>query len=459
VDTRRARRILVLALTSLVALQVPVSAQPSAVGAEAGDPIVSAMMSIPATGPSDSCSVAEPRYVRSATPQLVWTVTTSSGQASRPVFEIVDVVTDEVRWQVADTALIPSGSSHSTSVPDRAETRLLDGRTYEWRAGGRDVATGRAGVLSSCRFTVDLVRPGRTTIASLAGPGLTEYPEDFAVSGGGDGLFRVSVDPGSEVSGFKYSFDSDSFTQWIAASADGTADIPFTAATARPGSHSLYAQAVDRAGNVGESRVYRFTLARGPATVQFVDVRSGHQFYREISWLAGRGITTGWVLPDTTREFRPAGLVNRDAMAAFLYRAAGSPSFVAPDVSPFIDVRVEDQFYREIAWLAHTGVSTGWSTPAGAEFRPLAPVARDAMAAFLFRYFDRVLMLVPHDYSPADAAPFVDVPETTQFSREIAWLSETGVAEGWPTDLGPEYRPSTGIAREAMAAFLFRLSL
>ncbi|MDV3194604.1 MAG: hypothetical protein Q8886_02725, partial [Candidatus Phytoplasma australasiaticum] len=200
-----------------------------------------------------------------------------------PVLEIVDVVTGDVRWKFDGSALIASGSSYSISVPDRPETRLLDGRTYEWRAGGRDVFTGRTSAVVSCRFTVDLVRPGPTTVVSLTGPGLTEYPEDVAVSGGGDGLFQLSVDGGADVWGFRYSFNSDSYTQWIAARSDGTADVPFTAATARLGTHRLYAQAVDRAGNAGEPRVYRFTLARGPAAVQFVDVRAGHQFYREIS--------------------------------------------------------------------------------------------------------------------------------------------------------------------------------
>lgn len=53
-----------------------------------------------------------------------------------------------------------------------------------------------------------------------------------------------------------------------------------------------------------------------PATSRFRDVRPGRQFYREIHWMASRGITTGWA--DGT--FRPMNTTNRDAMAAFLYR-------------------------------------------------------------------------------------------------------------------------------------------
>lgn len=55
-----------------------------------------------------------------------------------------------------------------------------------------------------------------------------------------------------------------------------------------------------------------------PQTPPFTDVHQGLDFYREISWLAEQGITTGW--PDGT--FRPGEPVNREQMAAFLHRYA-----------------------------------------------------------------------------------------------------------------------------------------
>lgn len=54
-----------------------------------------------------------------------------------------------------------------------------------------------------------------------------------------------------------------------------------------------------------------------PATSRFTDVRPGQQFYREIHWLAARGVTTGW----SDGTFRPLNSTNRDAMAAFIYRS------------------------------------------------------------------------------------------------------------------------------------------
>ena len=58
-----------------------------------------------------------------------------------------------------------------------------------------------------------------------------------------------------------------------------------------------------------------------PSTLSFKDVPRDHPFYKEIEWMRARGITTGW----SDGTFRPNDAVNRDAMAAFFYRYAGSP--------------------------------------------------------------------------------------------------------------------------------------
>ena len=111
---------------------------------------------------------------------------------------------------------------------------------------------------------------------------------------------------------------------------------------------------------------------------RYIDVPAGTQFRDDISWLGQKRITTGW--DDGT--YRPLTNINRDAMAAFLYRAAGKPGYTAPARSPFTDVRNGQQFYKEMSWVANKRISTGW--PDGT-YRSLEPVKRDAMAAFLHR--------------------------------------------------------------------------
>jgi serine protease len=141
-------------------------------------------------------------------------------------------------------------------------------------------------------------------------------------------------------------------------------------------------------------------------------------------------------------------------MAAFLYRMAGSPAYTPPPVSPFKDVSTTQQFYKEMAWLADQGISTGWTGSDGTRsYRPDAPINRDAMAAFLYRFAG------PPAYTAPPVSPFKDVSTTQQFYEEMAWLSAQGISTGWTgSDGSRSYRPLTSIKRDAMAAFLFRLS-
>ena len=118
------------------------------------------------------------------------------------------------------------------------------------------------------------------------------------------------------------------------------------------------------------------------SATSFVDVPATNQFFTEITWLADRGVTTGY--PDGS--FQPLRPVARDAMAAFIYRLSGSQPYTAPEVSPFTDVDTSTQFYKEMSWLAQKGISTGWETGNGCRvFKPMEPVKRDAMDAFMYR--------------------------------------------------------------------------
>ncbi|WP_427115786.1 S8 family peptidase [Pseudarthrobacter scleromae] len=190
-----------------------------------------------------------------------------------------------------------------------------------------------------------------------------------------------------------------------------------------------------------------------PADSPFVDVSTGQQFYREMAWLAERKISTGWDEGNGVRAYRPLQAINRDAMAAFLYRMAGSPEYAAPAVSPFADVSTGQQFYKEMAWLAEQKISTGWDEGNGVRtYRPLHAINRDAMAAFLYR------MAGSPEYTVPAVSPFADVSTGQQFYKEMAWLAEQKISTGWDEGNSVRtYRPLQAINRDAMAAFLFRL--
>ncbi|WP_408669497.1 S-layer homology domain-containing protein [Kocuria marina] len=176
-----------------------------------------------------------------------------------------------------------------------------------------------------------------------------------------------------------------------------------------------------------------------PQAVRFTDT-ARNPFRTEIQWLADKSITTGY--PDGT--FRPAQPINRDAMAAFLYRMAGKPAFTAPKTSRFKDVRPGQAFYKEIHWLAAKGITTGYSD---GTFRPGQPINRGSMAAFLYRYAGQPAFTAPK------TSRFKDVRPGQAFYKEIHWLAARNITTGYQDRT---FRPAQPIARDAMAAFLYR---
>lgn len=190
----------------------------------------------------------------------------------------------------------------------------------------------------------------------------------------------------------------------------------------------------------------RVTQIMKEASQRFTDVPAGTPHEEHINWLADKKISTGYA--DGT--FRPTQPVNRDAMAAFMYRLAGSPTFDPAGRQSFVDVTPTTAFYKEIEWLAATGISTGWDGASGREFRPGEPVKRDAMAAFLYRLYGSRTHAAPAK------APFLDVPVGTQFDKEIDWLATSGISTGWVVTGGSEFRPAESVNRDAMAAFMHR---
>lgn len=177
----------------------------------------------------------------------------------------------------------------------------------------------------------------------------------------------------------------------------------------------------------------------------FKDVPGHAQFAREISWMAEEGISTGY--PDGT--YRPLDNVARNAMAAFMYRLAGKPQLPA-GASPFKDVRKGDAFAGEMLWLARKGVSTGW--PDGT-YRPMNPVNRDAMAAFMYR------LAGSPKFTPPKKSPFQDVSTSNQFYKEISWLAAEGISTGWDWGYGvKKFEPGQPVKRDAMAAFMYRFA-
>ncbi|MCZ2402558.1 S-layer homology domain-containing protein [Paenarthrobacter sp. Z7-10] len=189
-----------------------------------------------------------------------------------------------------------------------------------------------------------------------------------------------------------------------------------------------------------------------PPVSPFKDLVAGQMFLKEMNWMASRKISTGFVAANGTKTYHPLERIKRDAMAAFLYRLAGSPAYTAPKTSPFADVKRGQQFYKEICWLASKKISTGYAGPHRTKiFRPLQVVNRDAMAAFMYR------LAGSPSYKAPTRSGFTDVKKAQMFYKEISWLAAKGISTGWTATHGSRtFRSVQGVNRDAMAAFMYR---
>jgi hypothetical protein len=129
-----------------------------------------------------------------------------------------------------------------------------------------------------------------------------------------------------------------------------------------------------------------------PSTPIFADVPRTQRFYKEITWLAENGITTGWT-QGNQRFFGPNETLTRADTAAFLYRyvanvrgAIATTTYTPPVSSPFADVGTSHQFYKPIAWMKDNAITTGSVYNGRLQYAPTATTKRFEIAAFLHRF-------------------------------------------------------------------------
>ncbi len=273
--------------------------------------------------------------------------------------------------------------------------------------------------------------------------GVPSKPASLKVRGGvgtGEVTFGLPTDAGASpleyvhIMALPYYFDIEFDDDGIHALVKGVLN----------GWPSQYAVYFSNAHGLGTARVVSAT-SEGCHGVWFTDLSDRTAFCGEISWLVLSGFASGY--PDAT--FRATGEVSRQAMAAILHRYADEPAGTEPtcDATQFSDVPASHTFCGDIAWLVEAGIASGF---ADGSFQPTAPVSRQAMAAFLYRFVGSPLGPEP---TCADDA-FVDVPTSHPFCGEIQWLASKWIVNSYEDGT---FRPGAAVSRQAMAAYLRRM--
>ena len=83
-----------------------------------------------------------------------------------------------------------------------------------------------------------------------------------------------------------------------------------------------------------------------PDTSPWPDVKTDDPNYAAYIWVREKGISYGW----SDGKFHADAGISNATVAAFTYRAAGSPAVTGD--SPYVDVKPGSAFYREILWAS-----------------------------------------------------------------------------------------------------------
>lgn len=146
----------------------------------------------------------------------------------------------------------PAGSVLNWRVP----TNLTPGTTYTVTARPFDFANSGP-VSATLSFTVDPTAPGSASVSS------TDYPTGaWSKDAGQSGIFTLSAPGTSDLAGFAYGLDQNPPLSDVRTTT--TANVTITPPTDGP--HSLWVQAIDKAGNRGPLVEYTFNVGQGAVT-------------------------------------------------------------------------------------------------------------------------------------------------------------------------------------------------
>lgn len=169
----------------------------------------------------------------------------------------------------------------------------------------------------------------------------------------------------------------------------------------------------------------------------FEDVSEGAYYYDAVLWAVREGVTEG----TSATTFSPDDTCTRGEMAAFLWKAAGSPE-AANRENPFADVSETAYYYKAVLWAVENGITEGTSADM---FSPDDICTRGQMSVFLYRYAGSPTV--------SGDSPFVDVAANTYYYNAILWAVQKGITVGTSKTT---FSPDDSCTRAQIVTFLYR---
>lgn len=217
--------------------------------------------------PVSACVTGEARpAVRSDTPDLTAELSGEANHLLLARFSVQDLSSGAELWTAQTDGAMIAGSVAHMRVPSGL---LHHGGAYAWEVRAATADGGPWSEPSRCELVVDLVRPELAPVITPVEGEPAVYREDATSGGVGvRGAFVLSSEE-PDVVAIRYSIGTDTMDR----SAVPGERVEFTPTAS--GSHWIYAQAVDSAGNTGPRRAYFFTVAAAAPTRWSFSERTG----------------------------------------------------------------------------------------------------------------------------------------------------------------------------------------
>ena len=177
-------------------------------------------------------------------------------------------------------------------------------------------------------------------------------------------------------------------------------------------------------------------------SVNFTDVKPGAWYHDSVDYMVTQKLMVGM----SATNFGISGTLTRAQMVAILYRIAGEPTTEGMS-NPFTDVAENAWYAAAVTWGYNVGVVAGMTDTT---FAPNAPVTRQQMVSFLYRFEDAEAPEEDH------LAAFADASKVQAYAYDaMNWAVANGLINGVAQPGGPVLLDPTGTATRAQTAVFF----
>ena len=218
--------------------------------------------------------------------------------------------------------------------------------------------------------------------------------------------------------------------------------------------------AADSAGDLELWAKWKKKEEQMPAPT-FPDVDYSSWYGNAVSYVASKGLITGYTSGDKAGMFGVGDTLTRAQLATILWRNACPDDAASYDAASAKDTTgiagsADGQYYTAAAnWAVKNAVITGFVRDDGTkDFAADETVSFEQLVTILAR-----LCAAPGELASAgsDLSAFADGADASSWSRSaFAWAASKGLVEGYDTPSGKVLAPGEDVARERVAVVLMR---